>query len=710
LSPTLKNVSDGQTKSGRHPEFSPGAVTAEGISQAISVLEIRQTAGKIEQYKDPYSRFFLVLSGSMHWQCADRRFLLGPDTLCHVPAGMAFRQEIMPGQEVLAYVLRYPPAMISLEMAARLAAPGIIRIDLSTAAANQARPMQSLFREMLFEQDSLQEGWEMILQSRLIDLAVRLLRLTSRKGGKVTTVFDPGSDSADRIARYVLRLKTQFFRPETMRDAASLTGLSCRQFSELFRKATGQSWRQYVLGLRMKHATTLLAETDKPVGDVVFESGFDDLSNFHHVFKITHGCSPLTYRERHRVKLPAKAQVFVDHQPMGGFPFRGMKGWAWTPEQYLEEIPVLASLKMNFLMNCYRSMSVSRPGESWTNEWWRPLTDERKEKFSEIIRKCGQHRITFCFAMHPQLTSPRPLEYGNEDDFEAFFQHYAWAQSQGVKWFSVCLDGTSWGKDGPVVLGSRHAALVNQITERLQAKGNEANMIFCPAVFWGDGNNPEHAAYLAVLARTLLPDVFVFWNGDAIVTPRITRVAAQGFRTAVRHRLFLWDNYPENADSPTMHLGPLSGREPDLCDVVEGYLSNPMCSQNQINRIPLATCADYANDPQSYRPARSIGQAIMRFARSKPQQGVLKELVEAYPGFIVAGGGAGTNPVRSKFGSLLTQDRTRAPAMKFIVAMEELAARLKKLFPAQFIDARKTLLNDIEWMKAQANTGNRVAR
>jgi AraC-like DNA-binding protein/mannose-6-phosphate isomerase-like protein (cupin superfamily) len=707
----LKNISRGQTTNDANRKFLREASTAKAIGPLIAVTEIRQTAGKIEQLQDAHSRFFLILSGSMQWQYAERRFSLGPETLCHVPAGLTFQQETPAHQEVRAYVLSYPGEMISPELAKRLAAPGMVRIDLSTVTASQAHPVQSIFREMLFEQDSRKEGWEMVLQSRLIDLAVRLLRLTNRKGGDVTAAFDPGSDSTDRIARYVLRLKTQFFRQETMLEAARATGLGGRQFSELFRKATGQSWRQYVLGLRLKHATLLLVETDKPVSDVVFESGFDDLSNFHHVFKITHGRSPLAYRERHRVKLPAKAQFFADHPPASnGFRFRGMKGWSWTPEQYLEEIPIMAGLKMNFLMNCYRSISGPRSGQPWVNEWWRPLTAEYQGKFSEIIQKCRQHQIAFCFAMHPQLSSPRPLEPGQEDDFEAFFQHYAWAQSQGVKWFSVCLDGVSWGKDGPAGCGSRHSALVNQIIERLQANDRQANLIFCPAVFWGDGTNPEHAEYLAVVAQMLHPDVFVFWNGDASVTPRITRVAAEGYKTAVGHRLFLWDNYPENANSSTMHLGPLSGREPDLCDVVDGYLSNAMCSQNQINRLPLATCADYANDPQNYKPARSIGQAIMRFARSKPQQGVLKELVELYPGFIVAGGGAGTNPVRAKLGGLLAQDRTQTQAGEFIATVEALAARLKKLFPAQFLDARKTLLHDIEWMKAQVDMGKRATR
>jgi len=711
--PMTKTVSSERVHPGATQTNAPVSVVADNFGQDVAVVESRHASGRMEQPKDNYSRFFLVISGNAHWQCGDRRYLLGPETLCHVPAGMAYQQEIMPNQDVLAYVLRYKPEVVSPALSGHLAAQGMVRFDLGTATVNQSRSVQSIFREMLFEQESRQEGWEMILHSRLIDVAVRLLRLTSRKGGKTPAPFEPGSDSADRVARYVLKLKSQFFRQETMNDAARSVGLSCRQFSDLFRKATGQSWRQCVLALRLKHATGLLADTDRSVSAVAFESGFDDLSNFHHIFKIAHGCSPLAYREQHRVKLPGKAAGSAGNQPSTGslgFQFRGMKGWSWTPEQYLEEIPVMAGLKMNFLMNCYRSMSVSQPGEPWVNEWWRPLTEERKKKFTKIIASCKQHGISFCFALHPQLASPRPLVHGNAADFKAFFQHYAWAQAQGVKWFAVCLDDTSWGKDGPVTCGASHSALVNQIFEQLQAKDNQAEMIFCPASFWGDGTNPEHAAYLNAVSQALHPDVFVFWNGDAIVTPRITRVAAQSYKMVIRHRLFLWDNYPVNDGSPTMHLGPLSGREPDLCEVVDGYLSNPMCSQSQINRIPLATCADYANDPVAYKPSRSIGQAILRFGKTSQEQLVLKELVEAYPGFIVAGGGTGTNPVRAKFGALINQDRTLAAAQKFIAQMEELAMRLNRIFTSSFHDAHRTLLVDVEWMRAQLGKSKPTAR
>jgi AraC-like DNA-binding protein len=686
-------------------EAGSGTTVFKFPPHSLSVCESRQAPGSSGQPKDECSRFVFVISGNARWECEQRRYMLGPMTLCHVPAGLVTQQEVLPKSEVLAYLIRYRPELLSPALCSQLAALGLVPLDLASATVNQARVVRSIFQEMLFEQESRQEGWEMILQSRLMDLAVRTLRLARRKWGKSMPAFEPGNDSTDRVARYVLRLKSQFFRQETMAEAARSVGLSCRQFTELFRKVTGQSWRQYVLGLRLKHATGLLADSDRSVTAVAFESGFDDLSNFHHAFKMAYGCAPLAYREQRQVRLPAKlssvAAGGAAQAPTQGFLFRGMKGWSWTPEQYLEEIPVLAGLRMNFLMNCYRSMSVSRPGESWCNEWWRPMPEERKRQFLRIIQCCDEHGIAFCFALHPQLCSPRPLVLGDAQDLEAFHLHYAWAQAQGVRWFAVCLDDTSWGADGPGALGESHSALVNAIHERLFAHDPGARVIFCPACFWGDGTNPEHGAYLASVARVLHPDIYVFWNGDAIVTPRVTRVAAQGFRAVVRHRLFLWDNYPVNDGSPTMHLGPLNGREPDLCEVIDGYLSNAMCSQNQINRLPLSTCADYAFDPQAYKPARAIGQAIVRLAGDPAAQQVLKELVEAYPGFIVAGGGTGTNPVRGKFNNLLAQDSTSAAASQHAAQLKKLAARMAEVFPAQFLDARNTLLNDVQWMSEQ---------
>ena len=419
-------------------KLSPRAISAQIPEHGIVVTEIRHPPGRTDLPKEDFARFLLILSGNARLQGRERRYVAGPETLFHIPAGLAIHQEIPPNNDILGCVLRYKSGVISPSLAQQLFSLEMVQLDLGAATVSQARGVQAIFREMLFEQDTRHDGWEMILLSRLIEVAVRVVRLKRRKPNKLPGLFEPGSDSTERVARYAARLKTQFFRQETLNDAARSVGLGCRQFSELFRKLTGESWRQHVLGLRLKHAMGLLLDTDRSISAVAFESGFDDLSNFHHIFKTTHGCSPLAYRKQRRIKLPSKSASFADdgngrHGVSDGFQFRGIKGWCWTPEQYLQEIPVLAGLKMNFLMNCYRSMSVSPPGEPWCNEWWRPLNKERKKKFTDIIHSCQLHGISFCLAMHPQLASPRPLLHGDRKDLDAFYKHYEWAQNEGVK-------------------------------------------------------------------------------------------------------------------------------------------------------------------------------------------------------------------------------------------------------------------------------------
>jgi len=403
-----------------------------------------------------------------------------------------------------------------------------------------------------------------------------------------------------------------------------------------------------------------------------------------------------------KIEVASRTRPFPEplsrEHPQPGFKIRGSKGWDWTPEQYMEEIPTLARLKMNFLMNCYTSLFSSSKFGSWTNEWWKPMPDSTKDAYAKIIRACRDNGITFCFAFHPQLASPRPLNPNSAADFEAYYQHFAWAQSQGVKWFCISMDDVGWGKQGPAIGGMQHAEFVNTMFRRLRQKDPAAQLVFGPVDYAGDGRGANNEAYLGALASDMAPDVYVFWTGDDVVTSRITRKTAESYKSIVKHRLFLWDNYPVNDGNPTLHLGPLRGRDPDLCDLIDGYMSNPMAAQNELNRIPLSTCADYAYNPWAYDPARSISQALRRAGKTTAQRDVLAQLVEAYPGSVATGGGTGFNPVRTKFDQLLRTGPQPA-ALQFLNHMIELDHSLAREFPHDYLAGRKTVDADIAWMR-----------
>jgi hypothetical protein len=406
-------------------------------------------------------------------------------------------------------------------------------------------------------------------------------------------------------------------------------------------------------------------------------------------------------REDFRVTLPAEVRPLPEPLAPGrdpGFKYRGIKGWMWRPEQYLAEIPVLARYKMNFLMNCYTSMCDVEHvpwGDPRCNRWYEPLPASKREAYARIVRACRQSGIEFCFSMNPNLSSSRFVNSGKPEDVDALWQHYAWMQGLGVRWFNISLDDISQGIDA-----AGQAKVVNEIYRRLRAADADARMIFCPTYYWGDGTGEKQQPYLETLARELHADVYLFWTGDAVVGP-ITRKSAETFRRIAGHRLFLWDNYPVNDARPTMHLGPVINRDPDLCEVVDGYMSNSMCSQSEMNRVPMLTCADYAWNPWAYDPGRSIGQAIVHLAETPPEREVLKDVVEAYPGMLICGrADTGLNAVREQYTRIASAPHSRYVARMYVRYVERLAARLQSAFPDHYAAAKRTIDDDVAWMNA----------
>ncbi len=400
------------------------------------------------------------------------------------------------------------------------------------------------------------------------------------------------------------------------------------------------------------------------------------------------------------VTLPAQKRPLPEPLPDGrkpGFAIRGTKGWGWFPQQYLAEISTLAACKMNFLMNCYLSMCDIEHypwGDKRCNRWWEPLPEAKKKAYERIVRECQKTGIDFCFSMNPNLGAERILDYGKAEDVDLLWKHYRWMQELGVKWFNIALDDISEGIDA-----SGQARVANEFLKRLRAGNPDAQLIVCPTWYWGDGTDARYRPYLETFARELDEDIYLFWTGDAVVINRITRKCAETYKGIVKHRLILWDNYPVNDNAPTMHLGPVFGRDPDLCEVIDGYMSNPLCKQNEINRIPLMTCADYAYNPWAYDPARSVGQAILHFTDDATQRVLVKDLVEAYPGMLYYGKGTGFNAVREQYARIAAVPHSRYIASMYIDHVQSLARRVEDAFPDRLKAERQTVVDDITWMK-----------
>lgn len=94
--------------------------------------------------------------------------------------------------------------------------------------------------------------------------------------------------------------------PVALKEVAARVNLSPCHFCAVFKKQTGLTFSQYRMRLRLENAINLLADGNRRVSDVVFESGFESIPYFNRAFRRRYGCSPTEYRKRLRRQNPGQ--------------------------------------------------------------------------------------------------------------------------------------------------------------------------------------------------------------------------------------------------------------------------------------------------------------------------------------------------------------------------------------------------------------------
>ena len=85
----------------------------------------------------------------------------------------------------------------------------------------------------------------------------------------------------------------------TLEDAASVVGFSKHYFCRWFKQHTNMNYIQYVKRVRIYNASKLLL-SEKPVSEVAYDCGFENVSYFIKCFKEIRGCTPKQYIESAR--------------------------------------------------------------------------------------------------------------------------------------------------------------------------------------------------------------------------------------------------------------------------------------------------------------------------------------------------------------------------------------------------------------------------
>lgn len=115
---------------------------------------------------------------------------------------------------------------------------------------------------------------------------------------RTPTLYSPTeTDRLNTIYQYVLN---NFSGAVTLEQVAAVAHLTPHAFCRYFKSRTNKTFSRFLLEVRIGHACNLLADTNKGVAEICYESGFNNFSNFNRHFKSITGLTPLAHKKLHR--------------------------------------------------------------------------------------------------------------------------------------------------------------------------------------------------------------------------------------------------------------------------------------------------------------------------------------------------------------------------------------------------------------------------
>jgi AraC-like DNA-binding protein/mannose-6-phosphate isomerase-like protein (cupin superfamily) len=111
------------------------------------------------------------------------------------------------------------------------------------------------------------------------------------------SVAEQSRAEQERINPIFAYLVDNFRGQVSLDQASNIAHMTPNAFCKYFKKITRKTFMETVIEYRLNYATQQLVQTDKPISEISFDSGFGDVSHFYKMFKHKMHQSPLNYRK-----------------------------------------------------------------------------------------------------------------------------------------------------------------------------------------------------------------------------------------------------------------------------------------------------------------------------------------------------------------------------------------------------------------------------
>lgn len=176
---------------------------------------------------------------------------------------------------------------------------GIHFSNLLDAANPHMEELRQILLALQDEHEREQRSYSSVVYSHLLQFLARVnrhFRLDVLEAAKVKS--RASVQQLEKIREVVHLMESDLSYNWKLSELAERVYLSPSRFSDLFKQTVGISPMDYLIGVRIDKAVSLLETTDMKVTAIAMECGFRSLSNFNRLFQQRMGMTPRTAKKR----------------------------------------------------------------------------------------------------------------------------------------------------------------------------------------------------------------------------------------------------------------------------------------------------------------------------------------------------------------------------------------------------------------------------
>ncbi len=155
--------------------------------------------------------------------------------------------------------------------------------------------LDALFDGILSEMDSMDYGYDAMVNSHLQEFMVKLIR-AMRQRGTAPVPEDIVNDTGFSLGDIAVYIDTHSADNLKVNELASMCGMSYSYFASSFKLMFGMPCKDYITMIRLRKAEKLLRFTSRDLTSISHETGFSDSSHLIKCFRKKYGVTPYKYR------------------------------------------------------------------------------------------------------------------------------------------------------------------------------------------------------------------------------------------------------------------------------------------------------------------------------------------------------------------------------------------------------------------------------